>query len=240
MDILYPVTVCCLKCFLPAAAVWLLIWLCYLERLLSACGRLFNSWSNTSIFTGCYSMIVYMLSWETVECQRQGFNELINCDKFRSWTKREPKQLLPWSHFRRKQMKNLRWNLRRRYSFHFNAMEQTVILHVKPHVNSWVLKEKEAEQELKKTQELAKAELAAAIAGEKAGQIEKMAEANLHVNYLHIAFRVLIHTLYSWKKWNICFMLSSMLFSLWMNLHYEIMKWPRSQKVKWPWCRVFL
>lgn len=59
------------------------------------------------------------------------------------------------------------------------------------------MKEKEAEQELKKTQELAKAELAAAIAGEKAGQIEKMAEANLHVNYLHIAFRVLIHTLYS-------------------------------------------
>ncbi|CAM8953916.1 unnamed protein product [Rhodiola kirilowii] len=49
-------------------------------------------------------------------------------------------------------------------------------------------KEKEADQELKKVQELAKAELAAAIAKEKAGQIEKMAEANLHINALSMAF----------------------------------------------------
>jgi mitofilin len=45
-------------------------------------------------------------------------------------------------------------------------------------------KETEAELQLKKIQELAKAELAAAIANEKASQIEKMAEANLHVRYL--------------------------------------------------------
>lgn len=37
---------------------------------------------------------------------------------------------------------------------------------------------------LKKFQDLAKAELAAAIASEKAAQIEKMAEANLNVRYL--------------------------------------------------------
>lgn len=37
---------------------------------------------------------------------------------------------------------------------------------------------------LQKAQELGKAELAAAIASEKAAQIEKMAEANLHVSYL--------------------------------------------------------
>lgn len=43
------------------------------------------------------------------------------------------------------------------------------------------MQESEAELELKKTQELAKAELAAAIASEKASQIEKMAEANLNV-----------------------------------------------------------
>ncbi|OVA03321.1 Mitochondrial inner membrane protein Mitofilin [Macleaya cordata] len=49
-------------------------------------------------------------------------------------------------------------------------------------------KEKEAELQLKKVQELAKAELAAAIASEKASQIEKMAEANLHINALCMAF----------------------------------------------------
>ncbi|KAM7513659.1 hypothetical protein LguiA_003242 [Lonicera macranthoides] len=49
-------------------------------------------------------------------------------------------------------------------------------------------KEAEAELELKKTQELAKAELAAAIASEKASQIEKMAEANLNINALCMAF----------------------------------------------------
>lgn len=37
---------------------------------------------------------------------------------------------------------------------------------------------------LKKFEELAKAELAAAIASEKASQIEKMTEANLHVSHL--------------------------------------------------------
>ncbi|XP_057970536.1 MICOS complex subunit MIC60, mitochondrial [Malania oleifera] len=49
-------------------------------------------------------------------------------------------------------------------------------------------KESEAELKLKKVQELAKAELAAAIASEKASQIEKMAEANLHINALCMAF----------------------------------------------------
>lgn len=49
-------------------------------------------------------------------------------------------------------------------------------------------KETEAEVQLKKIQELAKAELAAAIANEKASQIEKMAEANLHINALCMAF----------------------------------------------------
>lgn len=42
-------------------------------------------------------------------------------------------------------------------------------------------KETEAVTKLKEVQELAKAELAAAIASEKASQIKKMAEANLHV-----------------------------------------------------------
>ncbi|XWS44875.1 hypothetical protein CRYUN_Cryun15aG0087100 [Craigia yunnanensis] len=49
-------------------------------------------------------------------------------------------------------------------------------------------KEKEAELNLQKAQELGKAELAAAIANEKAAQIEKMAEANLHINALCMAF----------------------------------------------------
>lgn len=43
------------------------------------------------------------------------------------------------------------------------------------------MQENEAEMKLKKLQELAKAELVAAVASEKASQIEKMAEANLHV-----------------------------------------------------------
>lgn len=43
------------------------------------------------------------------------------------------------------------------------------------------MQEKEVEQRLKEMQDIAKAELAAAIASEKASQIEKMAEANLHV-----------------------------------------------------------
>lgn len=37
---------------------------------------------------------------------------------------------------------------------------------------------------LRKVEELAKAELAAAIASEKTSQIEKMTEANLHVSRL--------------------------------------------------------
>ncbi|XP_009342068.2 MICOS complex subunit Mic60 [Pyrus x bretschneideri] len=49
-------------------------------------------------------------------------------------------------------------------------------------------KESEAEMKLKKVEELAKAELAATIAREKASQIEKMAEANLHINALCVAF----------------------------------------------------
>lgn len=49
-------------------------------------------------------------------------------------------------------------------------------------------KENEAELKLKRVQEFAKAELAAAIASEKAAQIEKMAEANLHINALCMAF----------------------------------------------------
>lgn len=49
-------------------------------------------------------------------------------------------------------------------------------------------KEAEAELELKKIQELARAELAAKIASEKASQIEKMAEANLNINALCLAF----------------------------------------------------
>ncbi|OAY35885.1 MICOS complex subunit mic60 isoform X2 [Manihot esculenta] len=49
-------------------------------------------------------------------------------------------------------------------------------------------KENEAEMSLKKFQDLAKAELAAAIASEKAAQIEKMAEANLNINALCMAF----------------------------------------------------
>lgn len=43
------------------------------------------------------------------------------------------------------------------------------------------MQEEEAEVQLTKAQELAKAELAAAIASEKASQIEKIAEANMNV-----------------------------------------------------------
>ncbi|CAN1164230.1 MICOS complex subunit MIC60 [Linum perenne] len=49
-------------------------------------------------------------------------------------------------------------------------------------------KESEAETKVKRVQELAKAELAAAIASEKAAQIEKISEANLHINALCMAF----------------------------------------------------
>ncbi|CAN1224569.1 MICOS complex subunit mic60 [Linum grandiflorum] len=49
-------------------------------------------------------------------------------------------------------------------------------------------KEAEAETNMKRVQELAKAELAAAIASEKAAQIERIAEANLHINALCMAF----------------------------------------------------
>lgn len=49
-------------------------------------------------------------------------------------------------------------------------------------------KESEAELELKNLKDLAKAELAAAIASEKASQIEKMEEANLNINALCMAF----------------------------------------------------
>ncbi|XP_038882923.1 kinesin-like protein KIF15 isoform X1 [Benincasa hispida] len=49
-------------------------------------------------------------------------------------------------------------------------------------------KENEVESKLRKLQDMAKAELAAAIASEKAAQMEKMAEANLHINALCMAF----------------------------------------------------
>ncbi|CAI9261928.1 unnamed protein product [Lactuca saligna] len=49
-------------------------------------------------------------------------------------------------------------------------------------------KESEAELEVMKLKDLAKAELAAAIASEKASQIEKMEEANLNINALCMAF----------------------------------------------------
>lgn len=49
-------------------------------------------------------------------------------------------------------------------------------------------KENEAESKLKNALELAKVELAASIAREKVAQIEKMAEANLHINALCMAF----------------------------------------------------
>lgn len=45
----------------------------------------------------------------------------------------------------------------------------------------FLVQEIEVEQRLKEIQDIAKAELAAAISSEKASQIEKMAEANLHV-----------------------------------------------------------
>lgn len=46
------------------------------------------------------------------------------------------------------------------------------------------MQENEEESKLRKLQDMAKAELAASIASEKAAQIEKMAEANLHVSNL--------------------------------------------------------
>lgn len=49
-------------------------------------------------------------------------------------------------------------------------------------------KDNETEMQLKKVKELAHAELAAAIASEKASQIEKMAEANLNIDALCMAF----------------------------------------------------
>ncbi|XP_059624325.1 MICOS complex subunit MIC60, mitochondrial [Cornus florida] len=49
-------------------------------------------------------------------------------------------------------------------------------------------KEAEAERNLMTMEEVAKAELAAAIASEKASQIEKMAEANIHISALCMAF----------------------------------------------------
>ncbi|XP_047329392.1 MICOS complex subunit MIC60 isoform X2 [Impatiens glandulifera] len=49
-------------------------------------------------------------------------------------------------------------------------------------------KEAEAESNLKQVQDLAKAELTSALACEKSSQIEKMSEANLHINALCQAF----------------------------------------------------
>ncbi|XP_030468674.2 MICOS complex subunit MIC60, mitochondrial isoform X1 [Syzygium oleosum] len=56
------------------------------------------------------------------------------------------------------------------------------------HILELEQKESEAEMKLKKVEELAKAEMVSAIAREKAAQIEKMAEANLHINALCMAF----------------------------------------------------
>lgn len=49
-------------------------------------------------------------------------------------------------------------------------------------------KEEETSQQIEKVQELAKAELAAAVAKEKASQIEQIAEANLNIDALCMAF----------------------------------------------------
>lgn len=49
-------------------------------------------------------------------------------------------------------------------------------------------KEREADSKVKEVQDFAKAELAASIAREKAAQIEKMAEANLNISALCMAF----------------------------------------------------
>lgn len=46
------------------------------------------------------------------------------------------------------------------------------------------MQEAETAEELKKVEELGKAEVASAIASEKASQIEKMAEADLNVCFL--------------------------------------------------------
>lgn len=46
----------------------------------------------------------------------------------------------------------------------------------------FTLQERESESKQKEIQDLAKAEIAASIAREKAAQIEKMAEANLNVS----------------------------------------------------------
>ncbi|XP_050241780.1 MICOS complex subunit MIC60 [Quercus robur] len=66
-----------------------------------------------------------------------------------------------------------------------NALEEKLEEKLKMELEQ---KEIEGELKLKKLQELAKAELAAAITSEKAAQIEKMAEANLHINALCMAF----------------------------------------------------
>lgn len=66
-----------------------------------------------------------------------------------------------------------------------NALEEKLEEKLKMELEQ---KEIEEELKLKKLQELAKAELAAAITSEKAAQIEKMAEANLHINALCMAF----------------------------------------------------
>jgi mitofilin len=52
------------------------------------------------------------------------------------------------------------------------------------------MQENEAELKLEKLEEFTKAVLAASIASEKATQLEKMAEANLHVRYLLKSHRI--------------------------------------------------
>lgn len=50
------------------------------------------------------------------------------------------------------------------------------------------MQEEEARKQLERVQELAKAELAAAIAKEKATQIERIAEADLNVTIALLSF----------------------------------------------------
>lgn len=50
------------------------------------------------------------------------------------------------------------------------------------------IQEEEARKQLERVQELAKAELGAAISKEKASQIERIAEANLNVSILLLSY----------------------------------------------------
>ncbi|XP_020973067.1 uncharacterized protein LOC107633675 [Arachis ipaensis] len=66
--------------------------------------------------------------------------------------------------------------------------EEAALLDKELKICLWKLQEVETEIKLNKAQELSKAELNAAIAKEKAAQIERMAEANININALCMAF----------------------------------------------------